>query len=149
MLGAKLSLTLAPDAKVEAWEPEAIAQMLGLDGVKMDSSGALPARAARLLKTASELGGELATQQSPQHAALFEIAVKSNAIATLYGSHPKLAPNVAAAIEAAAGRAGIEPSLCEPLLKELRRSDSSAEDVRAAVFELHRAMDLALKGRQP
>lgn len=146
MLGAKLSLTLAPEAKVESWEADAIAQTLHLDGAEIDSSGSLPQRAARLLKTAGALGADLAKKQSPAHAALFEIAVKSNAIATLYDTHPRLAPNVASAIESAADRAGIDRTICQPIVRQLRQGNASSEEVRAAVFDLHRAMDAALAG---
>ncbi|WP_146588790.1 hypothetical protein [Posidoniimonas polymericola] len=139
LLGAKLGMTTAGESAPKAWELEGLAETLGIEPVAIDARGDAAQSTARLLKASGTLGKRLARQHGSDHAALLEIAVKSNALASLIADHPKLAEPVAKAIEQAAARSELDPELMKPLVKTLR-ANPSPQEAREAVFQLHEAV---------
>ncbi len=149
ILGAKLSLRAIPDSGTQEWEPGAVAEMLGLGAeavapVAGDKPGDLDAQVAALLKVAGQTGAQLTKKYGPDHAALLEMALKTNALAALYPGHPELAAPVAAAVEKAAVRAGVEAAMTRPLMQTLR-SDPTPEELRQAVFAFQGVMEESLQ----
>lgn len=86
------------------------------------------------------IGGELATQCGDDHAALFELALKSNLLLVRYEPGAPIVKSLSAAVSPAAERAKLPPELCAPLLKLLSES-APAKTVREAVFQLHDEVD--------
>jgi len=79
---------------------------------------------------------QMVQQQRPDHAALFEIAWKSNVLVLLYSPGSTAATSVSAAISRAGPHGGLPAQLWQPLV-ELLGKPSSLADVRAAVRQLH------------
>jgi hypothetical protein len=154
-LGSKLSIVaLANDRgvteHVPAWAKEASAAAKVLD-VKLAK---LPDRPENsdpnelaskqvlnyLFVQGQEIGRVLATRYGPDHAALLEVAVKSNLLILLYQPASSTADTIAGAISQAAPRAKLPDELWQPLVDSLKKQAPLA-DVRAAVRTLHADVD--------
>jgi hypothetical protein len=83
-----------------------------------------------------QIGRELATRYAADHAALVEVAVKSNLLLVLYAPGSPATDAIAGSIAQAAPRAGLPPSLWQPLLDLLTAKADPAE-VRKAVQRFH------------
>lgn len=160
MLGSKLSLAalehLMPSAarsrSVPAgdqdWQVGAIAQLLNVTPPPSPADAAArstPARAiGALLADARRLGEELSRRHGRDHAALVEIAVKTNCLVLLYEKNPALAKPIQQAVAAAAPRAELPPSVWEPLIELLDGQPSEAE-LRQAIFTLQAEAEQSLR----
>jgi hypothetical protein len=165
LLGSKLSMAAlandlgaAPD-EVPAWfqEARAMAELL------QTSVADLPPRAeatskptasrqvlSYLLDQGKQIGGQLAEQKGDDHAALFEVAMKSNLLLVLYKPGSTAVGHISAAIEKAGPRSGVPADLWQPLLDTLS-ADSPQAAVRTAVKQMHAEVDhhLASAGEEP
>ncbi|MEX0642584.1 MAG: hypothetical protein WD468_07775 [Pirellulales bacterium] len=155
LLGSKLSLAAlanehgAPAAEVQKLfgQSSALAKELDIPlkslparpvggAVRADNDSALD----YLFNEGQDVGGALASQQSADHAALFEVAVKSNILLVLYKPGAPTTEAIAAAIERAGERAKLPATLWRPLLDALA-AKGTLSDVRQAVYQLHEATD--------
>jgi hypothetical protein len=84
--------------------------------------------------------GDLTRQYGPQHAALFEIALKSNMLVLLYSPGSSTVNTVSAAISHAAPQAQLPDELWKPLVALLEKPSAIA-DVRAAIRKMHIDVD--------
>jgi hypothetical protein len=155
LLGSNLSLAaLANDRaaaadKVADWfdKSQRLATLLGT------SVTDLPARPAAdqidphadkameyLFDQGQSIGQHLATQYGDDHAALFELAVKSNILLVLYQPEAPVVKSLTVAIDQAAERANLPSELWQPLIK-LLDDNAPAKEVRDAVFQLHADVD--------
>ena len=154
-LGSKLSLSaLANDRgavpdNVTKWftQSQKLAELLG---TKIDPLPPRPAaadadpysRAALnyLLLQGQNIGRSLAEHQGADHAALLEIAVKSNYLLVLYQPRAPAGIDIAMAITEAVPRAKLPPELCKPLLDALAQQEP-ADDIHKLVRKLHTDVD--------
>jgi hypothetical protein len=157
LLGSKLSLAaLANDRGVAAgdvpvWFGDARAAAESLQThidelpARPSSDGQPASREvlAYLLDHGKQVGRDLAASYGPDHAALFEVAVKSSLLLVLYRPGSSVVEHISAAITNAAPRAGLPPELWRPLLDTLAGGAAPA-DVRAAVRKLHADVDAYL-----
>jgi uncharacterized protein YegL len=90
----------------------------------------------------------LATQYGDDHAALFELAVKTNILLVLYQPEAPVVKSLTVAIDQAAERANLPSELWQPLVK-LLDDGAPAKDVRNAVFQLHDDVDRHLRTASP
>ncbi|HEY4234550.1 MAG TPA: hypothetical protein VGM76_14040 [Lacipirellulaceae bacterium] len=86
------------------------------------------------------IGRALATRYGDDHAALFELAVKSNLLLALYRPHASVVGALSAAIEQAGGRSGLPVKLWQPLMDAMANS-AAVDDVRQAVYRLQSDAD--------
>jgi hypothetical protein len=93
-----------------------------------------------LLEQGRQVSPGLAKQFGPDHAALFEVAMKSNLLLVLYKPDSSAVEHISAAIANAAPRAGLPPELWRPLLDTLANG-APAVEVRTAVRRLHADVD--------
>jgi hypothetical protein len=99
-----------------------------------------------LFQQGQQIGRDLADQQGPEGAALFEVALKSNLLLVLYTPRSTSADAIADAISQAAPRAQLPASLWQPLVKMVTAKVDGA-DVRKAVKTFHAAVEQHLAGR--
>jgi hypothetical protein len=86
------------------------------------------------------IGRELTNRYGADHAALFELAVKSNLLLVLYAPGSPTAESLAGAIAQARERAELPAELVRPLVvTTAERYGPSA--VRQAVYKLHEEVD--------
>jgi hypothetical protein len=162
LLGSKWSLAAlardhgAPSDEVEKWfdQSRSLARALGV------SLPTLPAPAESdsgqtaedtslnyLFDAGQQVGRELARRYGPDHAALVELAVKSNILLAIY--QPGMSTTEAvSAIARAGGQAGLPDQLYQPLLDALTKG-APPTDVSQAVFRLHDAVDQYLAAPAP
>jgi hypothetical protein len=101
-----------------------------------------------LFEQGQAIGRHLATQYGDDHAALFELALKSNILLVRYQPEAPVAKALSAAISQAGERAKLPADLYQPLLK-LLDENAPAKDVRNAVFDMHAQCDRYLSTAQP
>lgn len=101
-----------------------------------------------LFDQGQSIGRQLATQFGDDHAALFELALKSNILLVRYEPQAPVVKALAAAISQAGERAKLPPELYDPLLKQLAEN-APAKNVRNAVFDMHAGVDRYLSTAQP
>lgn len=163
LLGSKLSLAAlgneygAPVKDVEQWfaDSTSLANKLGVTlqelparrAANTQRSGTDPAL-DYLFKKGQEIGVALAKNGGPDHAALFEVAVKSNILMVLYKPGSPTTQAIGTAIERAGERAKLPATLLHPLVDVLAAKGTITE-VRKAVKELHAATDKYLDESQP
>jgi hypothetical protein len=158
LLGSKWSLgILARDRgaaanTVNAWLSQAseLAERLGVSmGEPPDVSNSAASTESQkaespavrfLFVEGQRLGRELAARHGPDHAALFELAVKSNLLLVLYMPGSQTAESISGAISQARERAGIPIEIVQPLLKTTVERYGSAA-VRQAVYQMHEEVD--------
>ena len=157
VLGAKLGLAAVaplmdsdgPSAALgEDWQVVAIAELLNVTPPtpSAEATEAAPAlAAAALLREARVVGGELARRHGSDHAALFEVAVKTNLLLLLYRENPALAAPIQRAVEAAARRGKLPDGAWRPLVEVLANQPSEAE-LRSAVYRLQADVEKTLRG---
>jgi len=87
-----------------------------------------------------QVGRDLAGRYPADHAALFEVAVKSNLLLVLYKPGSSAANAISTAIAGAAPRANLPPELWQPLLDTISNQAPPAR-VQAAVRQLHADVD--------
>ena len=159
LLGSKLSLAAlkrdrgaADDGVAKLFdESQMLAKMLGT------SASELPPRTASteagrsfdqalnyLFSEGRTIGRGLAERQGADHAALFELAVKTNVLLALYRPDAPIVGTLAGAIRQAGQRAGLPAKLLQPLLEQLDRG-APATDVQNAVFTSCAEVDRFLK----
>jgi hypothetical protein len=155
LLGAKLSLAAlgndrgAPAEETAKWlsQSQALAKMLGTSVADLPTVGSATGAANPhdgglnyLFSEGQQIGRDLSRGQGDDHAALFELAVKSNILLALYKPNAAIAESLAGAIRQASARAGLPEELTRPLLTALADGESPA-DVRDAVFKMHADVD--------
>jgi hypothetical protein len=88
------------------------------------------------LRQGRQIGSDLAKLHGPDHAALFEVALKSNLLHVLYVPGSPSADAISTAIAQAAPRAELPADLWQPLLEMVAAKADPAE-VRKAVWSFH------------
>jgi hypothetical protein len=156
-LAALANDRVAPAEKVADWFDKAqrLAKLSGL------TIGELPPRPAAgegdpqahraieyLFVQGQNIGRQLGSQHGDDHAALFELAVKSNILLVLYKPNAPVLTALSAAIEQAGERAKVPPEFWQPLLKLLDEG-APFDSVKEAVFKLHADVDQFLAPSQP
>jgi hypothetical protein len=103
-----------------------------------------------LLQQGQQVWQDLSKTHGLDHAALFEIAVKSNVLLVLYEPGGSTAKAISAAIAQSAPRTGLPENLWRPLLEVMDQKLPPAE-LHAAVRQMHAAVDqhLALNQASP
>ena len=153
-LGSNLSkAALAHDLgvateNIEGWFQEARVAADSLDTsltdlpAKTDTADASLSRGTLnyLFLQGQQVGRDLAGQYPVDHAALFEVAVKSNLLLVLYKPGSSAANAISTAIDGAAPRANLPPELWQPLLDSISNQAPPAR-VQAAVRQLHADVD--------
>jgi hypothetical protein len=161
LLGSKLSLAaLANDRGAEAGEvtkwldqSRRLAEILGTTVSELPPRPASPEGAADagidyLFAEGQRIGRDLAVGHGDDHAAAFELAVKSNILLALYQPGAKVADALAAGMEAAGRRAGLPAEYFAPLQTVVGARGTPAE-LRDAVYEMYRQVDEQLSTAQP
>ena len=163
LLGSKWSLAAlaadrgAPRSEVDRWfnQSQTLAQALGVVLPALPETDRYAASATDshagldyLFRQGQQVGRELLRKYGVDHAALLEMAVKSNMLLVLYEPGSADAAAVSTAIDKAGRRAELPAELYQPLLGDLADGASPA-DVSRAVFRLHAAVDGYLATPQP
>ncbi|TWT89003.1 hypothetical protein Mal64_24940 [Pseudobythopirellula maris] len=154
LLGAKVSLArLMPYAgatptELAEWDRDVdqLSERLGVewtspDAPEVDGAGA---ELLRLLGEGEGAGDTLLKRHGPDHAALLEISLKTNALLLLYEKHPKLAGPIARSVATAANRADLPASLWLDLLDTLD-ADPTEDEVFDAVYRLQQDIEEHLR----
>jgi len=153
LVAGKLSSALA-DAQqnpVDALgDVTAYANQLNID---LDALAIAPSRAGevspkQLLAVGRKLGEQVATQHDRQHAALAEVAFKSQLLVALLPTRPHLKDTVSGSVVAAAKRAALPDEVWKPWEQSVATSSDGAEIARA-VRQLHDAIAQHLGERRP
>lgn len=154
LLGGKLALAELADldgatpSEVATWsrEMERLARELGIETPtpQPGSAGSPARRVGGMMGRASRVGAELSERHGADHAALLEIALKSNALLVVAEQRPDLAGPVGAAIRDAATRARLPRFLWESTVKTLGREPDSA-DVLESIERLHQRVESFLR----
>jgi len=155
LLGSKLSLaTVAHD---RGWATEKVAALMDEARQAADALGTtfmpLPthppmgenqttmSNAHRyLLQQGQQIWQDLATTHGLDHAALFEMAVKSNVLLVLYEPGGSAANAISAAIAQSAPRSGIPEDLWRPLLAAIAKK-APPDELHDAVRRMHMEVD--------
>ncbi len=160
-LGSKLSLAaLANDRgvaadKVERWlaGSQTVAAALNIAYSDLPPTGAAgqsgnPSRDVLnyLFQQSAQLSRQLTDGYGADHAALYEVAVKSNLLLVLYQPGSSTTGAIAAAIRDAAPRAKLPEAVVKPLL-ELVSTGAQPADVRKHVQRLHAQVEKYLGQR--
>ena len=95
---------------------------------------------SQLLMVGREVGESLAVRHDPSHAALVEIALKSNLLMAVHAERPHLAHSIGGSVAAACVRAGIPEEIWQPW-QDLVAAGGSTDEVTWGVLELHRQID--------
>lgn len=163
LLGSNLSL--AALANDRAGAPEKVAdwfdksqRLAKLLGTSVDELPPRPADGKELPNAdhaidylfahGATIGRFAAKQYGDDHAALFELAVKSNILLVLYQPGAPVVKSLTVAIEQSGERAGLPVELLQPLV-QLLDAGATPKEVRDAVFELHANVDRYLSTPAP
>ncbi len=149
LLGSKLSFAiLAPEEEASRVVPELqpLAHLLGVELVVLDYDQlrGTPAGMTRLLSVGRDLGEQLAARHDSSHAALVEVALKSNLLLAVHAERPHLAHSIGGAVAAACVRAGIPEDIWQPWQDTLA-AGGSTDEVMSAVIALHHQIDTFLQ----
>lgn len=164
-LGSKLSLAALAQGhgmdaeQVATWIHDArqAAEFLGTSFAELpksatdgDSQTTTNTAHRYLLQQGQQIWQDLSKTHGLDHAALFEIAVKSNVLLVLYEPGGSTAKAISAAIAQSAPRTGLPANLWRPLLEAMDQELPPAE-LHAAVRQMHAAVDhhLALNQASP
>lgn len=94
------------------------------------------------------IGRFAAKQYGDDHAALFELAVKSNMLLVLYQPGAPVVKSLTVAIEQSGERAGLPVELLQPLV-QLLDAGATPKEVRDAVLDFHANVDRYLSTAAP
>lgn len=154
LLGSKLALAELADldgatpAEIATWsrEMQRLARELRIETPtpQPGSAGSPARRVGGMMGRAGRVGAELSERHGADHAALLEIALKSNALLVVAEQRPDLAGPVGAAIRDAATRARLPRFLWESTVKTLAREPDSAA-VLESVERLHQRVESFLR----
>jgi hypothetical protein len=143
LLSSKLSYAMLAGAGADTAEAARdvgeLAKLLGVD-VPAPTPGA---QAADALRHGRAVGEQLATRYGADHAALAEIAVKTNILLAVYEDRPEMLHPIAGATAAAAVRAGIAEPIWQSWQADLLQAEQ-IDQVRNAVLELQLSIDKLL-----
>jgi hypothetical protein len=93
-----------------------------------------------------QIGRDLTNKHGPSHAALFEVALKSNLLLVLYVPRSSSTDAIATAINKAAPLAQLPADLWRPLL-DMLANRAEPVNVRRAVVNFHKEVERHLAGR--
>lgn len=154
LLGGKLGLAELADLdgatpkEIDGWSDEVERLAKELDVSPPSSARAAagnPAdRVRRLMASAADLGQAVASEHGVDHAALVEIALKTNALLVLAPEHPELSKTVAEAVEAAADRALLPRFLWQDAVTTLS-GEPTPDEALDAISELHQRVESYLR----
>ncbi len=153
LLGGKLGLAELADldgatpTEVAEWRSEVERLSKSLRIADPSTGGAATdadERVQNMLGAASRAGVELTQAHGVDHAALLEIALKTNALLVVAQDHPELATSVGRAVEGAAERAMLPKFLWEDAVRVLK-SSSDADQTHDAVIRLHERVESFLR----
>lgn len=160
LLGTKLSLAvLAHDragdpAEIKKWydQSQSLARLLGttIDPLPTPNPGSAAGNQGIdfVFKQGQRIGRELAKRYGDAEAALFELAVKTNVLLTLYHPNAAVIQALTESMEAAGKRANLPADVVAPLAKAVAEKAPYAT-VRAAVYQMNRDIDRQLSAAQP
>jgi hypothetical protein len=160
LLGTKLSLAvLAHDrggdpAEIKKWydQSQSLARLLGttIDPLPAPTPGSAAGNQGIdfVFKQGQRIGRELAKRYGDAEAALFELAVKTNVLLTLYHPNASVIQALTESMEAAGKRANLPADVVAPLAKAVVEKSPYAT-VRAAVYQMNRDIDRQLSAAQP
>jgi tetratricopeptide (TPR) repeat protein len=86
--------------------------------------------------TGNPIGGILGKSYGPEHAAIFEVALKSNMLLTLYGPGESMANTIAGVIRSRSGNAKFLGAMTAKLL-QLIEQKAPYEQVKTELFSIH------------
>jgi hypothetical protein len=153
LLGGKLGLAELADldgatpAETAEWREEVnrLVRELEIDAPPQAAvSTEVAPRVAAVMRTAAGLGESLGKRHGVDHAALLEIALKTNALLVVADERPDLAGPVAAAVRGAAERAMLPKFLWEDAIRalEAKPTPQAAHD---AIVKLHQRVESFLR----
>src|SRR5690606_4754568 len=100
-------------------------------------AGGTPAEiSAQVLATSRQWGDQIAQRFGADHAALVEVAVKSNVLLAIYADRPHLVHAIGGSVAAASVRAGLPEDIGQPW-QERVVAGGPAEGIHEAVLQLH------------
>jgi hypothetical protein len=137
----------ATPTEVAEWRNEVARLAKSLKVADPSTGGAASAadeRVKNMLDAASRAGAELTRAHGPDHAALLEIALKTNALLVVAKDHPDLAGSVGRAVEGAAERAMLPKFLWEDSVRVLK-ANPDADQTHNAVVRLHQRVESFLR----
>jgi hypothetical protein len=155
LLGSNLSLAAlandraAPPEKVADWydKAERLAKLLGTEVAVLpprptdEEADPKSERAiAYLFDQGQQLGRFAAQQFGDDHAALVELAVKSNILLVLYQPGAPVVKTLTVAIEQSGERARVPAETWQPLV-QLLDAGATPKEVRDAIFGFHESVD--------
>lgn len=149
LLGSKFSYALLAtptEGRQVVPELQPLAHLLGVELPPLDYDGlrGTPAGMSQLLSVGRDVGERLAARHDPSHAALVEIALKSNLLMAVHAERPHLAHSVGGAVAAACVRAGIPEEIWQPWQDSVA-AGGSTDEITLGVLELHRKIDSYLQ----
>ena len=154
LLGAKTTVVAfanlagIPEARESRWEIEAIANRLQVappsDSESLAKTTSTIAAVVQLIRQARPCVEELQERYGPDHAALMEISLKTNALLILYDRKPELAGPVRKSVLAAKARTDLPADAFDSLLAVLD-GKATADEVHAAVHSTHRTIERLLR----
>jgi hypothetical protein len=144
LLGAKLSFALlaptdAEQARLALVDARQLADILKITWQQPTA----PASVTDTLAVGREIGGQLAENYSPDHAALVEIAFKTTILLALFDEHRELVHPIVGATAAACVRAGVPEARWQAWQQQVLEAETSM-DARDAVFALHHSIEQML-----
>lgn len=139
-LASRLSyLLLAPDTDVasvrDELEPVAAVLAIEVPDFTVTAVGS-PEQLKQLLAVGRKMGEEASEKYGPEHAALVEIAFKSNLLLAVAKERPQLRHGINGSVSAAAVRAGLPEAVWKPFQDEVAKYDDAAS-LTEAVLRLH------------
>jgi hypothetical protein len=150
LLGSKLSLAALANerggdpAEVQKWfaQSQMLAKLLGttVEPLPAPSATASGNGVDYVFAQGQRIGRDVATTYADDHAALFELAVKSYVLLALYQPHAPVAEALADAVDKAGQRAGLPAQLFVPFTRAVTAGEP-ASVVRDAVLQLNQAID--------
>lgn len=91
-----------------------------------------------LMRTAGDsIAKKLKDKHSEEHAALFEMALKSNMLMMLYSPDDSMGRSIAGVIKDRGAKAGLSESLWQPVVDKIEEK-ASFEEVKTAVSKMHK-----------
>lgn len=139
-LGSRLSyLLIAPDTDLAAARDELqpVAESLSIRLPQLDAPAAnATQRLKRLLAVGRELGSQVDKKYGADHAALVEMAFKSNMLLAIIEDRPHLRHAVNGSVAAAAVRSGLPETIWKPWQDRIAKDETTSE-IASAVVDLH------------